>query len=429
MEKEPIRPVVIAPTFNNARTLGNILRGIGDLGLTFIVVNDGSTDETARILATLAEEEHGRDAHATSVVTHPVNRGKAAALRSGFARAREMGFTHAVTIDTDGQLDPAEIPALLEAARRAPGAMVLGCRDVSAADYPKASRIGRYWANVMVRWESGARVGDSQCGFRVYPLAEMATLKCGAGGYGYETEVLSRAAWAGLAIAQVPVRCSYVIAEGRVSHYRPWKDTLLAARMHAWLLMRSAMPWPTARLGDAETGTLWRRFIQWVSPARAWRAIQNDPAERPRFAAGLAVGVFIANLPLYGVQSLLSLYAARRMRLNPLATLAGSHLSTPPIGLALIAAAIYLGNFMAHGKPPALRSFDPAVVGYRALLRSTLIEWTLGSLVMGAALAGVTFIAARWMLKWLPPHTPEVEGKNPAGPAPIPGRADPKPAS
>lgn len=428
-ENSPIHPVVLAPTFNNARTVADVLRRIDLLGLPVIVINDGSTDRTEVILETW-RKEHGRDARATrDVMTHPQNRGKAAALRTGFARAIERGFTHAVTIDTDGQLDPAEIPSLLDVARSSPAAMVLGCRDANAADYPKASRIGRYWANVMVRWESGARVADSQCGFRVYPLRLMEALRCRADRYGYETEVLTRAAWAGVTIEQADVRCGYVIAEGRVSHYRPWRDSLSAARMHARLLLRSALPWPTARAENAETGTMFRRFVQWISPARAWRAVRDDPVERSRFAAGLAVGVFIANLPLYGVQTLASLYAARRLRLNPLATVAGSHLSTPPIGLLLIAAAVSLGHWVLHGRPPAVKSFDPSVVGYPALFRSVLVEWTLGSIVLGAVLAGATFMVARWMLRWLPVRTPGDSGMHPAAPAPGPARASPKPAA
>src|SRR5438132_1578934 len=83
--------------------------------------------------------------------------------------------------------------------------------------------------------------------------------------------------------------------------------------------------------------------------ARAWRAVRDDPAQRSRFAAGLAVGVFIANLPLYGAQTLLSLYAARRLRLNPLTVVVGSHFSTPPIGPLLVAAAIALGHLLTHG--------------------------------------------------------------------------------
>jgi uncharacterized protein (DUF2062 family) len=415
-------PVVLAPTFNNAKTLEDVLARIDAIGLPVIAVDDGSTDDTAAILQTWSTTGANRQC-----VTHPKNRGKAAALQTGFSRAMGMGFTHAVTIDTDGQLDPAEIPDLLAVAMRSSEALVVGCRDADAPDYPKASRIGRYWANVGVFWASGARVGDSQCGFRVYPLKQVTALRCRAGRYGYETEVLTRAAWAGLAIEQTAVRCSYQVPEGRVTHYRPWRDSLSAARMHVWMLLLSALPWPTPRAGNAPTGTLWHRFVQWISPARAWRMVRNDPAERPRFAAALALGVFIANLPIYGVQSILSLYTARRLRLNPLAALTGSHLSTPPVGPLLIAAAIGLGHWLLYGTWPVLRHFDPRILGYRKLLRSVLLEWTLGGIVLGVMLAGTTFILARFLLRWVPPHRPADSGTHPAAQAPAPDREAAKP--
>src|SRR4051794_20824523 len=109
MEDFALRPVVVAPTFNNAGTLGDVVGRCVALGLPAIVVNDGSTDGTEDLLREMAGES-------VIVVTHARNRGKAAALQTGFAVACERGFTHAVTIDTDAQLDPEEIPALLEAA-------------------------------------------------------------------------------------------------------------------------------------------------------------------------------------------------------------------------------------------------------------------------------------------------------------------------
>src|SRR4051794_37254441 len=91
------RPVAVAPTFNNAATLAGVLRRVRDQGLHVIVVNDGCTDATAEVLAREAAGD-------VTVVTHERNRGKAAALYTGFSTAIAAGYTHAVTIDTDGQL-------------------------------------------------------------------------------------------------------------------------------------------------------------------------------------------------------------------------------------------------------------------------------------------------------------------------------------
>jgi glycosyltransferase involved in cell wall biosynthesis len=119
-------PAIIIPSFNNAGTLREVLEQVSKLELPMLVVNDGSTDATAEILAKF----NGR----LQVITHERNRGKAAALRTGFMAANEGGITHVVTFDSDGQLDVADVPRLVDAARHAPHALVLGVRDDRADD-------------------------------------------------------------------------------------------------------------------------------------------------------------------------------------------------------------------------------------------------------------------------------------------------------
>lgn len=390
------RPVIVAPTFNNARTLADVLRRIGALGLDVIVTNDGSTDDTATILS---EWSHEPSSTRRVLVTHEVNRGKAAALRSAFGRAAELGYTHAVTIDTDGQLAPEQVPLLLEESRRHQQALILGTRDDRAADYPRKSFVGRWVSNRLVRLQSGAVVSDSQCGFRVYPLETTARLNCRASRFSFETEVLTRAAWAGVAVRHVTVTCTYDPPHGRVTHFKPCRDSLRAVAMHARLLGRAALPVPVTRIGHEPTGTPWRRFARWMSPAGVWRAARHDPAERTRVAAGLATGVFIANLPVYGFQTVLSLAAARWFKLHPISVIAGSHASTPPLGPALVVAAISLGHWLTRGNAPVLTHFDPRVVGYGPLVRNVIFEWTVGGIVCGVVLAFATFALSRLILQ------------------------------
>ena len=140
---ERFQPAVVAPSFNNAATLAGIVRRVRALDLPLIVVNDGSTDDTAAILAGLSAADAG-----VTVVTHPRNRGKAAALARGFAAAAGAGYTHAATIDTDGQLDPEQIPSLLSLARRNPHGLVIGQRDENTEGYPSKNRLGRRVSNL-----------------------------------------------------------------------------------------------------------------------------------------------------------------------------------------------------------------------------------------------------------------------------------------
>ncbi|MCX7012230.1 MAG: glycosyltransferase family 2 protein [Candidatus Sumerlaeota bacterium] len=253
-------PVVVMPTYNNSGTLADILRRIHGLGLPLIVVNDGATDKTSDILADWTQ----RNGASTRVLDHPCNRGKGAALQTGFGAAGETGFTHAVTMDSDGQLDPEEIRSLLAIARKRPGAFVVGVRTADV-DCPRRNRVGRIVSNFFIRLESGLRITDSQCGFRVYPLAMVQDVPCRTPRFGYETEILTRAAWADYDIVETPVSCRYFPPACRVSHFKPWSDTARHVALHLRLLALAFAPWGP----------------RVVALHRAWRARRKPHPFRP----------------------------------------------------------------------------------------------------------------------------------------------------
>lgn len=398
--------VVVAPTYQNARTLPAVLEGLGPAGLPVIAVNDGSTDDTAAYLETWS----AADPQVRHVVTHPANRGKAWALASGFAKARELGHSHALTIDTDGQLDPAQVPMMMAAARAAPRRLVLGQRDDRAADYPGRSRLGRRLSNLAVFLETGRRVADSQCGFRVYPLGLVACLRCRAGRYAWETEVVTRALWAGAAVEQRPVRCRYDVVGGRVTHFRLVRDTLSGLVLHARLLGRALVPlghrrcWeddPAALRGSGDDRPRWRRALQWLNPLTSWRALRQGRYGRGELAIGLSVGVFIANLPIYGLHTASCLYLAARLHLNPHLVVVGSTIATPPVGPVLIALAVVTGHLMLNGRLDGLGIESWAELGEASLYGRLLLEWTLGSLVVGGVLALLTLTGSYTAFGWL----------------------------
>ena len=392
-----LRPVIVLPTFNNATTLSDVLERVDRLGLDTIVVNDGSIDDTASIL------ESWRKATSRTVrqvFTHPVNRGKAAALQTAF-RAAQGHYTHAITIDTDGQLAPEDVPALIEGARENASSLILGLRDDTDPAYPRKSRIGRRLSNFFVRLESGATVQDSQCGLRVYPLDLVRFLDCRAKRYCFETQILTRAAWAGATFVHVPVSCKYLPPHERISHFRPWIDTLRSIAMHAPLLARAMVPirhrrWAGSPLASSRSLS---SFFQSLSPARAYRQLRHEQTAAPLLALSLAIGVFIANLPLYGLHAILALYTARRLHLNPLASLIGTQISTPPLGPILNAFAIATGHFLLHGSLPATQNFNFSRLGWQNVLGPLLLDWVVGGLVVGFLLALLTFLASAPLLR------------------------------
>ena len=394
----PISPVVVVPTYNNAMTLAAVLGRIEATGLAIIVVNDGSTDNTDRALdrwrRSWTDDRH-------RILIHPENLGKAEALHTGFAAAEQAGYTHAITIDSDGQLDPGEIPTMLEAARTNPASLIVGVRDSNAADYPRKSRVGRLFANAAVKLECGQRVRDSQCGFRVYPLGLLHHVHCNTGRYAFETEVLTRAVWAGAGIVEVPVTCTYHPEGGRVSHFRPGLDTLLGLLLHARLMLITLLPIPHAHPWTDPNGRArkqrdprpwWRRALAWINPLAAWRNIKAGELRRDELAASLAIGVFIGNLPLYGLHTVICLYTAARLHLNPHLVIAGSAVSTPPVGLGLIAAAVVVGHLIVRGRWIGMAQIQSA--DKLSLLGQMMLEWAVGSLIVGAVLAILTLFAS-----------------------------------
>lgn len=397
------RPVAVLPTYNNARTLCDVLTCVVESGLAMVVVNDGCTDDTAEVLSAWAAAHPQAD---LKVLAHRHNRGKAAALRTGFKSAIAAGFTHALTLDTDGQHDPRYIPALLERSAGAPEAYVLGVRDDRHPDYPARSRTGRRISNLFIRLESGLKVRDSQCGMRVYPMELVRTVPVRAGRFGYETEVITRAAWAGCPIVEVPINTRYLPQGERVSHFRPVLDTLRAVSMHVRLIFRAIAPVPHRRYRPGGRRPARRLsahgLLNWMNPLRAWREMRRGDLDHTEIAAALSLGVFVANLPVYPFQTVLALYLARRLHLNPLAVLVGSQASMPPITALLIAAAICVGHLLLHHALPAWPDYHTARAAWHTLARPFFIDWLVGAPVVGLLMAAVVFLIANRLF-----HTPE----------------------
>jgi glycosyltransferase involved in cell wall biosynthesis len=202
---------VIIPAYRAHRTVAAVVRGARLHVESVVVVDDGSDDATAEV-ARMA----GAD-----VVRHARNAGKGEALTTGLARARQLGFDTAVTLDADGQHDPAEIPAVAHGSAD-PRALVLGVRDLRRAGAPSANVFSNSISNFFLSLFIGQSLPDTQCGYRRYPVRETLALGMVGWQYEWEAEVLLRAARAGLPLVSVPITVVY--PPDRVTFFVPGRD-------------------------------------------------------------------------------------------------------------------------------------------------------------------------------------------------------------
>ncbi|MBO6083437.1 MAG: glycosyltransferase family 2 protein, partial [Bacteroidales bacterium] len=207
---DPCHICAVIPTYNNGGTVADVVRGVLRQGLPVLVVNDGSTDDTAQKLEGLE----------IKVLHHPKNRGKGRALKTGLEEARRLGYRFALTLDADGQHDPADIPALVAAAGER--TLVVGSRNLTADGMPAGNTFANKFSNFWFTVQTGRKLPDTQTGFRVYPLEDLPSLRLLTSRYEAELALLVFSAWKNLRIVPVPVRVYY--PEDRVSHFRPFAD-------------------------------------------------------------------------------------------------------------------------------------------------------------------------------------------------------------
>lgn len=369
------RVLVAVPVYNHAPTLRAVVLGLLERHPHVLVVDDGSDDLEPEVLAGLP----------VRMVRHGRNRGKGAAIRTAALEARRQGMSHIVTIDADGQHDPADLPLFLEAVAADPLAVIVGARDFNTENVPGSSRFGRAFSNFWLRVQTGVILSDVQSGYRAYPLIVLENLRCTENRYSFEVEVLVRAAWAGFRLREVNIRVHYPPKGERVSHFRAFMDNARISLLNTRLTIRAIMPVPHRKFGEDEAGR-----VSPIHPLKSLRILLRDDATPAGLGLSAALGIFLGTLPLIGIHSIAILLAAGWLRWNKIAALAASQLCMPPLVPALC---IEAGHYLRHGV--FLTEISLRTLGYEAPQR--LWEWILGSMLLAPLLAALTG-AAVWVL-------------------------------
>ncbi|GMV16281.1 MAG: glycosyltransferase family 2 protein [Polyangiaceae bacterium] len=212
-----MRVLAVVPAYFAERSVGALARELRALwpdtgeAPPVIVVDDGSADDTSGAAR----------AAGAYVVRHPHNRGKGAALLTGFERARAFEADAVVSVDADGQ-HPAEEAVRLALHPAPRESLILGVRDLVGAGAPRANQRSNAISNFFLSRFTGRELRDTQCGLRRYPLEKTLALAPRSEGYAFEAEVLLRAARANWDIVQIPVRVLY--PPDRRTHFHVVRD-------------------------------------------------------------------------------------------------------------------------------------------------------------------------------------------------------------
>lgn len=231
----------VIPVYNHPHYLQALVEHLSGFDLPIVVVNDGSDAECTAILRQLRSQYKQVD-----LVEHQVNQGKGQAVITGLLHAYNLGYSHALQIDADGQHDWSDIQRFLDAAQQNPAAMVIG-QPIFDQSVPRKRLYGRYATHIWVWINSlSFEIKDSMCGFRVYPLAQTVKVLNSAKfqpRMGFDSEILVRLKWEQVKFINVPTQVIY--PEDGISHFNIWRDNLGMTQAHTRLFAGMLYRLPT----------------------------------------------------------------------------------------------------------------------------------------------------------------------------------------
>ena len=369
---------VIIPTYNNERTLKRVIDGVLEITDDLIVINDGATDSTSRILKKYTD---------ITQIYLPKNKGKGNALRVGFKKAEELGYEFSITIDSDGQHYPEDIAVFVNQLEfeTNKNILLIGSRNMNQEAVPGGSSFGNKFSNFWYKVETSIQLKDTQSGFRLYPLKELNKIKFYTSKFEFEIENIVKAAWKGIIVKNVPVKVLYDEQE-RVSHFRPFKDFARISLLNTWLVLVAFIYIKPRDLIRKLRKKGIRRFIK--------EEILGSNESPLKSAQAMALGVFIGLTPLWGFHTILVLSLAVLFKLNKAISFAFTNVSFPPFIPFTVYAGIMIGNYVL-GEPTDY-SFADFEENFEFV--KSLKTYVVGSFILASVMSVMVGIVAYLLL-------------------------------
>lgn len=359
MNLESLNACVIIPTYNNERTLERVVRGVLEYVPVdrLIIVNDGATDSTPAILKQFEDQ--------VTILVNDPNRGKGFSLRKAFKKAIEMGFENALTIDSDGQHFPSDIPMMLQAAVDNPGAVIMGSRNMQQEGVPQKSSFGNKFSNFWFKVETWITLPDTQTGFRIYPLKPLKRMWLVTTKFELEIEVIVKLAWKNVPFVAVPIQVKYDPDE-RVSHFRPGRDFFRISVLNTFLCLGALLYYYP------------KKFLS-INTLKAIKHEAIKPEESNlKKALSIGFGFFMGIIPLWGFQLLIGIPLSILFKMNKVLFIAAANISIPPMIPFIIYGSLLCGQFVTTG------AIDPAkIYDFSAkAMQENAVQYFIGATVL-----------------------------------------------
>ena len=367
---------VIVPTYNNDKTLKDVICGVLENCNDVIVVNDGSTDNTENIL---------KQFPSIFILKNEPNKGKGVALYKAMLFAIEKGFQYAISIDSDGQHDPKDISLFVEKLEQTGEALIIGARDMDKDSVPGKSQFGRKFSNFWFKVETGIDSPDTQSGYRLYPLSPIKKLKLFTRKFEFEIEIIVRLAWKGIKIESVPVSVIYFKKEERVSHFRPFKDFTRISILNT-LLVTLAF--------------LYFRPILFFKKEKIHTLLYDKNESNFIKASSIAFGIFMGIIPIWGFQLIVAIILTVPLKLNKFLVILFANISIPPMLPFIIFGSMFCGKFWTG---------NPLIPNVFALnfetIKPYILQYILGSITLAVIAALIAGIISYTVLKLIRKET------------------------
>ncbi|HTE27121.1 DUF2062 domain-containing protein [Flavitalea sp.] len=377
---EKYKICVLIPTYNNAGSIGQVVKDLSGYTTSILIVNDGSTDATAELIAGF---------QFVKSLSYFPNRGKGWAVRQGFKFALSLGYEYAITIDSDGQHYAEDLTLFINDLKTNGDAIIIGARNMDQGSVPGKSSTGNKISSFWFHVETGIKMSDTQSGYRLYPILRLSKMRWITRKYEFEIEVMVRSSWDGIPVRSVPVKVYYAPKEERVSHFRPFKDFTRISILNTILVFITFL-WIKPR--DFFRMVFQKKKLKEVLRNQLFNTGQSDT----RKAFSIAFGVFMGIIPIWGFQLVTAIFLAMLLRLNKALVIIAANISIPPMIPLIIFLSYKMGAWWMGDRVMTL-SFSRNI--NLETIKANLEQYIYGSITLAIIAALLTGLIAWIVLK------------------------------